>query len=53
MAQLTVSIITHDDEFKRQASQLLRAGGVPIGILEARTQHRRLHAGHHRRRHPG
>jgi pilus assembly protein CpaE len=37
MAQLTVSIITHDEEFKRQASQLLRAGGVPIGILEARA----------------
>ena len=52
MAQLTVSIITHDEEFKRQASQLLRAGGVPIGILESKNQHRRLHAGHHRRRHP-
>ena len=37
MAQLTVSIITHDEEFKRQASQLLRAGGVPIGILEGRS----------------
>jgi pilus assembly protein CpaE len=37
MAQLTVSIITHDEEFKRQASQLLRAGGVPIGILENRS----------------
>jgi pilus assembly protein CpaE len=37
MAQLTVSIITHDEEFKRQASQLLRAGGVPIGILESKT----------------
>src|SRR6476646_4741710 len=37
MAQLTVSIITHDEEFKRQTSQLLRAGGVPIGILEGKS----------------
>ena len=37
MAQLTVSLITHDEEFKRQAAQLLRACGVPIGILEARS----------------
>ena len=37
MAQLTVSIITHDEEFKRQAAQLLRACGVPIGILEPRA----------------
>jgi pilus assembly protein CpaE len=37
MAQLTVSIITHDDEFKRQAAQLLRTCGVPIGILEPKT----------------
>src|SRR6478735_6972932 len=37
MAQLTVSIITHDEDFKRQAAQLLRACGVPIGILEARA----------------
>jgi len=37
MAQLTVTIITHDEDFKRQAAQLLRACGVPIGILEARA----------------
>jgi pilus assembly protein CpaE len=37
MAQLTVSIISHDDEFKRQAAQLLRACGVPVGILEGRN----------------
>jgi pilus assembly protein CpaE len=37
MAQLTVSIISHDDEFKRQAAQLLRASGVPVGILEGRN----------------
>ena len=37
MAQLTVSIITHDEDFKRQAAQLLRACGVPIGILEPRA----------------
>ena len=37
MAQLTVSIISHDEEFKRQAAQLLRACGVPVGILESRN----------------
>jgi len=35
MAQLAASIVSHDEEFKRQMSRLLRAGGVPIGILEA------------------
>src|SRR5215510_12097790 len=37
MAQLTASIITHDEEFKRQIAQLLRASGVPIGIVESRS----------------
>jgi pilus assembly protein CpaE len=37
MAQLTVSIITHDEDFKRQAAQLLRGCGVPIGIIDARS----------------
>jgi pilus assembly protein CpaE len=37
MAQLAASIVSHDEEFKRQASQLLRAGGVPIGIIEGRA----------------
>ena len=36
MAQLAASIVSHDEEFKRQISQLLRAGGVPIGIIESR-----------------
>jgi pilus assembly protein CpaE len=36
MAQLGASIVSHDEEFKRQVSQLLRAGGVPIGIVEGR-----------------
>ena len=36
MAQLAASIVSHDEEFKRQISQLLRAGGVPIGIIEGR-----------------
>ena len=35
MAQLTVSIITHDEEFKRQAAQLLR------GVRRARRDPRR------------
>ncbi len=37
MAQLAASVVSHDEEFKRQVSQLLRAGGVPIGIIEGRV----------------
>ena len=36
MAQLAAVIVSHDDEFKRQAAQLLRACGVPVGIIEGR-----------------
>ena len=37
MAQLAALVITQDEEFRRQATQLLRAGGVPIGIVEGRA----------------
>jgi pilus assembly protein CpaE len=37
MAQLAASIVSHDEEFKRQVSRLLRAGGVPVGIVDGRT----------------
>ncbi len=38
MAQLTALIVSHDEDFRRNASSMLRGGGVPIGILEeART----------------
>ena len=37
MAQLAASIVSHDEEFKRQVARLLRAGGVPVGILEGRV----------------
>jgi pilus assembly protein CpaE len=37
MAQLTAQVVSYDDEFKRQAARLLRACGVPIGIVEGRT----------------
>ena len=37
MAQLTAQIVSYDEEFKRQASRLLRACGVPVGIVEGRT----------------
>lgn len=37
MAQLAASVVSHDEEFKRQVSQLLRAGGVPISIIEGRA----------------
>ena len=37
MAQLTAQVVSYDDEFKRQAARLLRACGVPIGIVEGRN----------------
>ena len=38
MAQLTALIVSHDEDFRRNSSSMLRGGGVPIGILEeART----------------
>lgn len=37
MAQLSAQIVTYDEEFKRHVSQLLRACGVPIGIVEGRS----------------
>jgi pilus assembly protein CpaE len=37
MAQLTASIICHDDDFKRQIARMLRACGVPLGIMEGRV----------------
>jgi pilus assembly protein CpaE len=37
MAQLAASIVSYDEEFKRQISQLLRAGGVPISIVDGRA----------------
>jgi pilus assembly protein CpaE len=37
MAQLAASIISHDEEFKRAVSRLLRAGGVPVAIVEGRA----------------
>ena len=35
MAQLTALVVSHDEEFKRQAARMLRACGVPVGIVEA------------------
>jgi pilus assembly protein CpaE len=37
MAQLTAQVVSYDDEFKRQVARLLRACGVPIGIVEGRN----------------
>jgi pilus assembly protein CpaE len=37
MAQLTALIVSHDDEFKRHATQMLRSCGVPVGITEGRV----------------
>ncbi len=38
MAQLAVSIVSYDEDFKRQVALLLRAGGVPVGIVEGRAE---------------
>jgi pilus assembly protein CpaE len=37
MAQLTAQVVSYDEEFKRQVARLLRAGGVPVGIVEGRS----------------
>jgi pilus assembly protein CpaE len=36
MAQLTALIVSHDEEFKRQAAHMMRACGVPVGIVDGR-----------------
>jgi len=38
MAQLGALLISRDDEFRRQASVLLRGGGVPVGIIDEQRQ---------------
>ena len=37
MAQLTAHVVSFDDEFKRQIARLVRACGVPVGIVEGRS----------------
>jgi pilus assembly protein CpaE len=37
MAQLTASIVSYDEEFKRQIARMLRGCGVPLGIMEGRV----------------
>src|SRR5258708_13472221 len=37
MAQLTAQVVSYDNEFKRQVARLLRACGVPVGIVEGRN----------------
>src|SRR5215217_4704437 len=37
MAQVTAQVISYDEEFKRQVARLMRACGVPIGIVEGRS----------------
>ena len=36
MAQLAALVVTSDDDFRRQIGQVLRSGGVPVGLLEDR-----------------
>jgi pilus assembly protein CpaE len=37
MAQLAALVVSHDEEFRRQLGRLLRSGGVPVGVLEGRS----------------
>jgi pilus assembly protein CpaE len=37
MAQLTAQVISYDEEFKRQIARLVRACGVPVGMVEGRS----------------
>ena len=37
MAQLTAQVISYDEEFKRQVARLVRACGVPVGVVEGRS----------------
>jgi pilus assembly protein CpaE len=37
MAQLTVQIVTHDEEFRREVGRMIRACGVPVGITDGRS----------------
>ncbi len=37
MAQLTAQVVSYDDEFKKQVARLVRACGVPVGIVEGRS----------------
>jgi pilus assembly protein CpaE len=34
MAQLTALVVSHDEEFKRQAATMLRSCGVPVGMAD-------------------
>jgi pilus assembly protein CpaE len=34
MAQLTAIVVTQDEEFRRHIGQMLRSGGVPVGVVE-------------------
>lgn len=38
MAQLAALIVTSDEEFRKDVSRMLRAGGMPVGILEGTRQ---------------
>ena len=37
MAQMTAQVVSFDDEFKRQVARLVRACGVPVGMVEGRS----------------
>ena len=37
MAQMTAQVVSFDDEFKREVARLVRACGVPVGIVEGRS----------------
>jgi pilus assembly protein CpaE len=37
MAQLAGLIVSHDDAFKQHVGRMLRAGSIPVGVLDDRT----------------
>ena len=52
MAQLAVSILSNDEQCKREMARMLRASGVPVGDRRGAARRRRRRARRLHRRHP-
>lgn len=37
MAQLVALVVSHDDEFKKQIGRMLRAGSIPVSLMDERV----------------
>ncbi len=42
MAQLVGLIVSDDDAFKKQIGRLLRAGSIPVSVIDDKTQRETL-----------